>query len=191
MAEKLIKTTLEETSLDYIILRATGSLKCQFLGMNRRFSLGLFGPGDFYVIYELMQMVNQGILFFIPGSGTGRVMWTFIDDTVDAFMLSIQGGKPKGTYIIASDFGTKDFIYPSKDFFLAAPTTKEWLVALCQQMGRMQPMISIPIPVCKLVIGLIGPIMNLGKKKAFMYKSETIDRMEEGRLSGLIENLHF
>jgi len=45
---------------------------------------GIFGPGDDFVIFEMMQMVHHGILFFVPGSGDKHLTFIYIDDMVDA-----------------------------------------------------------------------------------------------------------
>jgi len=137
MAEKLVSEICPQNKIEYLTLRVTG----------------VYGPGDFYVIYEFMQMVNHGILFFSPGKADKRQSFTYIDDVVEAFVLAIDHGKPNNIYIICAD---------------DAPTTKEWVLLISKTLKRSTFLVQylhIPIPICKVVLNLMAPLMNMGKKK--------------------------
>jgi len=63
-----------------------------------------------------------------------------------------------------------------------APLTyKEWIIHLCALLGRSKPFIHLPFVIVKLATAMMGPIMNLGKKRLFMFKVDTVDRMSEHR----------
>jgi len=141
--ENLIK----ESGLPYLILRITG----------------IYGPRDTFVIYELMQMVNQGIMFFIPGNGKRKLSFSYVDDVVDALCLAATNGVVNSLYIIGCE----------------ALSFREWIDEIAEALGRAKPIIHLPIPLCKVVINIISPIMNFGKKRTFMYHSETLERMLE------------
>jgi len=111
-------------------------------------------------------MVNQGILFFIPGSGNRKLSFSYVDDIVDALMLAANNGKLQSTYIICS----------------GNLTVKEWIVTIAKNCGRLPPFIHLPMALCRPVIQIISPIMNLGKKRTFMYHTETLDRMLEDHI---------
>jgi len=63
MAEMLVQEEAPRLGVVPIILRPTGVL----------------GPGDFFTIFELMEMINSGLLCFIPGSGQAELMYTHVD----------------------------------------------------------------------------------------------------------------
>jgi len=143
-AEKLVK----ESQIPYVILRPTG----------------IYGPDDRFVIFELIEMVDMGIFFFIPGDGKARLAFTYVDDVASAFIIALSTKKINQTYIISSD---------------ESPTIEEWLVTIATALKRITPKIYLPMPLCKLGITVLRPIMNRGKRRTFMYEPETLDRMLE------------
>ena len=48
-------------------------------------------------------------------------------------------------------------------------------------LGRIQPFMKLPLAVVQITIALIGPIMNIGKSRVFMYHKNTVERMGEDR----------
>jgi len=137
--------------LPYVILRLTGVL----------------GPGDDFVSYELLQSISYGLFFFTP-RGDGQVMFTHIDDVVRGIMCAIPDSKNTlgHTYIICPD---------------NSKTYSETITFACHKLNRIPPFIKLPIPVIRVITQLVGPLLNLGKKKIFLFKPETIDRMGEDR----------
>lgn len=127
----------------------------------------MFSEKDFFIVYELVQMINQGILFFIPGDGKCRVMFTYLNDVIDALLTAMKSDRINRTYIIAAD---------------EAPTAEEWFREIALHVHRYPPRLKIPIAVCKPIIALIKPIMNLRKKRTFMYQESSLDRLAEGLL---------
>lgn len=55
----------------------------------------------------------------------------------------------------------------------------KWIREISKKLNRIQPFIHLPIPFIKLMLKLIKPIMNLKKKRKFMYEEQTIDKMNE------------
>jgi len=150
-AEKLVTEICGKTNTDYIIIRPCG----------------IYGPKDFFVYYELITMINQGLMFFYPqGASKYRVSFLYVDDVVDAFMLALTQGAPGSVYNLA----------PSN-----AETYADWISVISAEVGRVEPFMTLPMPIVKIVTSLLMPVMNLGKNRVFMYRPETIDRMQEDR----------
>lgn len=145
---------------------------------------GVLGPGDFFSIYELMHMVNRGLLCFIPGSGSAELMYTHVDGKLLPLMFNTQ------ILYSFSDIvqGISRSILSQKclnEIIILCPdealTYKEWIVHLSALLGRSKPFIHLPFFVVKLATALMAPVMNLGKKRLFMFKTYTVDRMAEHR----------
>jgi len=141
-----------QTGMKYAILRPTG----------------VFGPGDRFAGYELIKAVEWGLLFFVPGSGDLKLMFTHVDDVVEGIFccFSCGEGALKETYIIC----------PDRPLTLMA-----WLDVLSRELGRVKPFLHIPIPIVGLVMAALSPLLNIGKKRTFMFERETVRRMTEER----------
>jgi len=150
--EAIVRQISGKTGLKYVILRPTG----------------VFGPGDRFACYELIKSVEWGLLFFIPGSGTPKLMFTHVDDVVEGILccLSCDDEALNDTYIICPD---------------QPLTIKAWLDVLSRELGRMKPFFHIPIPVLEVGMVLLSPLLNIGKKKKFLFEKETMRRMKEER----------
>ena len=162
-AEERVKQFAEKSNIFSLILRPTG----------------IYGPGDRFTIWELQKMVEWGLLFFIPGSGNAKLMYTHIDDVVQSFLLSVALPKDRENSIREKNDGKfyETFIICPNDVL----TYKQWIVLLSQEMGRAVPFLHLPFPMVKLSTALLAPFMNLGKTRTFMYQPKTIDRMAENR----------
>ncbi|EGC33595.1 hypothetical protein DICPUDRAFT_154328 [Dictyostelium purpureum] len=160
IAEDHVRRFEERFGLDTIILRPTG----------------LFGKNDQFSMFELIQTVSYGILFFLPSFATGHCMYLHIDDFVQAIQLSLVKEKLATddtelphTYIITPDKGL---------------SYKEALIFLNEKLNRMKPRLRLPASICYPAVNLLGFIMyNLpNARKPFLLKTETLKRMEEDRL---------
>lgn len=172
IAEEVTQEICSQNKLDYITLRVSGRyiIIDYHAPYDTKCITGVYGPDDFFVIYELMKAVNDGVLFFIPGSGDKKLCFTFVDDVVDAFIASVSAGKPNNTYVIST---------------AEAPTIEQWITQLMKVCGRdnLLPFnIHLPIGLCRVVMQLIAPIFNIGKRRTFLYQAETVDRMSEGKI---------
>jgi len=150
-AEKIIKNISAKTGLKYVILRPTG----------------LYGLDDDFVINELIKVVDFGLFFFTPGDGKAKLMFTHVDDAVQAAALALTvPAALNNTFIICPD----DVL-----------SYHEWIVLLTGELRRTPPLFCLPMPVVKLAISLLGPLFNLGKSKIFLFKPKSCDRMLEDR----------
>jgi len=147
-AEQAIKET---NQLPYVILRATGVL----------------GPGDDFVMYELIQTVSYGLLFFTP-KNSGKVMFTHVHDIVAGIMCAIPHRRDilNKTYVLCPD---------------TYMTYAEAIHYVSQEVHRISPFMELPIPVIRTVTYLLGPPLNLFREKRFLFKTDSVDRMGEDR----------
>jgi nucleoside-diphosphate-sugar epimerase len=94
-AEKVVREESENLGLNHIILRPTGTVPDMAHNSRGRgayvvWRAGVLGPGDFFTIYELMEMINSGLLCFIPGSGQAQLMYTHVDG---AYRRALETGE--------------------------------------------------------------------------------------------------
>ncbi|KAK5583578.1 hypothetical protein RB653_005175 [Dictyostelium firmibasis] len=160
LAEDHVRRYEKKYGLDTIILRPTG----------------IFGKDDQFSIFELIQSVSYGILFFIPSFANGNIMYIHVDDFVQSIMLSIHkeklatddtDGLPH-TYIISPDKGL---------------TYKEAIIFLNEKLNRMKPRLKLPASICFPAIRVLGFFMYLfSSRKPFLFKAETLAAMEEDRI---------
>jgi len=128
---------------------------------------GTFGPGDDYMIPEFISMVNMGLFFFVPANANYCIMYTHVSDVVDGLLLCMLTPRANGnTYILCAD---------------KALTTRQWVELFCSKLGRIKPFITLPVPLVKAVLKLLGPLFNIGRRRTFMFETHTIDRMLEHR----------
>ncbi|KAL6071993.1 Epimerase domain-containing protein [Balamuthia mandrillaris] len=154
LAEQIVKELSDKHKLPHIILRPTGIL----------------GPHDEFAFYELVNMVNSGLLCFIPGDGTALLAFTHVEDVVEGIVRALLVEEKEEafnqTYILSVD---------------EAMTYAQWVRFLSHACGRFSPFLHVPLPLVKVVTALLAPVMNLGKARVFMYNTETVDRMKEHR----------
>ena len=154
LAENIIRKFSNEYNILSLILRPTG----------------IYGPNDRFTIWELQKMIEYGLLFFIPGSGCAKLMYTHINDVIDSFYLSILFNNNNNNNSITMN------ICPNN-----ALTYSEWIKLISKLLNRHEPIIHLPFPIVKFGTWILSFIMNIGKKRKFMYKPKTIDRMKEDR----------
>eukprot|EP01133_Synstelium_polycarpum_P002557 gene2557-2931_t len=157
-AEAVVRAATNDHGLDSIILRLPG----------------VYGKNDDFTMYELIQAISWGLIFFIPSFATGAVMYTHVDDAVHAIMLGIKK-KKKSTddQFLAHTYN----ITPDKGM-----TFRDILVFVNEKLNRMKPRLVLPGIIVTPVISALGKIMYLFKKKKFLYQSNTLIRMSEDRL---------
>ncbi|EFA82871.1 hypothetical protein PPL_03649 [Heterostelium album PN500] len=160
-AEDAVRQMERRYGLDTIILRITG----------------IYGKDDDFSVFEMIQAISYGLIFFIPSFATGSVMYTHIDDVVSSLLLAIRkkrtaldDTKPDHlpyTYVICPDKGM---------------SYRDVLIFINEKLNRMKPRLVLPGVIVQPVIGFVGKIFYLFKKKKFLYKSDTLIRMSEDRL---------
>ncbi|MFW9907132.1 MAG: NAD-dependent epimerase/dehydratase family protein [Candidatus Thorarchaeota archaeon] len=150
MAEEIIREITEDTNLPHIILRPTGIL----------------GEGDTYTIVELLETLNKGQIPIIPGDGNKHIMYTHIDDVVDAFVAAISSASALNNTII---------ICPDKPM-----SYNEVFSFLGESLGVKAPTRRVPISLAKAGIGLMSPIKNR-RHTTFLWHMKTIQSLDEER----------
>jgi dihydroflavonol-4-reductase len=149
-----------------------GSMHCVTLRLS-----GVYGPDDRFTIFELIEMINAGWMFFVPGSGNARLMYTHVDDAVAAIELAAIDAHRGG--------GGDDDDTPRYEVYNVCPDEAlsygQWIGVLCRLLGRAQPHFSLPLPLCASVIRALAPLMNLARRRTFMWQPYTIYRMGEHR----------
>ncbi len=150
MAEQTVRAITKDTGLNHIILRPTG----------------VMGEGDTYTALELIAALNNGEIPVLPGGGEKHIMYTHVDDVVEAFTSAITSSSAlNNTFIICPD----------------EPLTYNELIAfLGEKLGVDPPKRRIPTSVAKFGIGLLSPIKNR-RKTTFLWHRQTIQSMDEER----------
>jgi len=152
-AENVIREVKKKFDMfNYIILRPTG----------------IFGPQDDFALFEMMQLINYGLFFFMPGNGQGKLMFTYIDDIVSGINCAVTSPRSSlnNTYILCPD----EYL-----------TYGEYVAQIAQELGRTPPLFSLPFVTVKLLMGALGPILNFRKRRIFAAHPTTMDRMKEDR----------
>ncbi len=150
MAESAIREISKDTGLNHIILRPTG----------------VMGEGDTYTAMELIEAINNREVPVLPGDGERHLMYTHIDDVIEAFALAVTSNAAlNNTIIICPDAPMK---------------YKDLINFLGEKLGVKIPTRRVPTSVAKLGIGLLSPIKNR-RKNTFLWHMQTIQSMDEDR----------
>eukprot|EP01006_Ploeotia_vitrea_P036600 TRINITY_DN66040_c3_g1_i2.p1 TRINITY_DN66040_c3_g1~~TRINITY_DN66040_c3_g1_i2.p1 ORF type:complete len:386 (+),score=148.43 TRINITY_DN66040_c3_g1_i2:41-1198(+) len=146
-AEAAIKQLTRHTPMSYIILRPSG----------------LYGPGDFYACYQVMEAVWSGLLFFVPGTGKKRVMFTHIDDCVEAVMLAATSKLP------SEALNQTYNICPNESISFG-----ELIATMSRLLNRPYPYVHLPVGLTAAVIKRCAPILNRDKSRVFLYHEDMV-----------------
>ncbi|MFW9932880.1 MAG: NAD-dependent epimerase/dehydratase family protein, partial [Candidatus Thorarchaeota archaeon] len=84
MAEKAIREITRDTGLNHIILRPTG----------------VMGEGDNYTAMELIEAINNKEVPVLPGDGEKHIMYTHVDDVIEAFVLAVKSNAALNSTLI-------------------------------------------------------------------------------------------
>lgn len=131
---------------------------------------GIFGPGERFFFFEMMKMVASGIAFFSPSPMTGRLMFTHVEDIVQGLIICAVNPKAKGnTYHICPD---------------EAVTNRAIVETLADVLNCPRPVIFLSEGLGVVLMRLIAPIMNFGKRRVFIYHPKTVrDSMKDREYS--------
>jgi nucleoside-diphosphate-sugar epimerase len=135
------------SDIEYMILRPTG----------------LYGPGDRFAYYELLDMIHSGLLCFIPGSGKYRVMFTHVSDASHACRLAVEA--PSSSRAINNTF----IICPDQSMSFG-----ECITTYSRILNRPSPCLHLPVSLVAVLIALLAPIFNYGKQRIFMFSTNTL-----------------
>ncbi len=150
MAEDIVREITTDTGLSHVILRPTG----------------VMGEGDSYTAMELVQAINNREIPILPGDGQKHIMYTHVDDVVDAFVKAVTSKTAVNETLI---------ICPDEPL-----TYKELIQFLGEKLGVEPPKRRIPTSIAKIGIGLLSPIKNR-RKNTFLWHAKTIQSMDEDR----------
>lgn len=123
---------------------------------------GVFGPGERFFYFEFMNMVASGIAIVTPSPMSGKIMFTHVDDVVQGLMVCATHPKAVGgVFHICPDESISywHLVEVIADI-LEVPRPK---FALSQRFGE-------------IIIRIIAPLMNRGKKRVFVYHPRTVQR---------------
>lgn len=133
-------------ALDVVVLRPTG----------------VYGRGERFFFRELLEMAESGLSVVFPSPGTGQVMFTHVDDVVSAIILCMREQAAIGeTYNVCPDSGASYL---------------DIMRALNAAFQRPGPVATLRVPLGKLLVRAISPLMNFRKKRVFLYHPSTIER---------------
>ena len=150
IAEEAIREITKDTDLQHIILRPTG----------------VHGEGDRYTVLELLQALNNNEIPVLPGDGEKRIMYTHVDDVVDAFAAAVTSNSAINNTLI---------ICPDEPL-----TYNEAISFLGEKLGVKMPKRRVPTTLAKIGIGLLSPIKNRGRT-TFLWHMKTIESMDQDR----------
>lgn len=128
---------------------------------------GVFGPGERFFFFEKMKMVASGIAFFAPSPMTGRAMFTHIADVVEGLIICASH---------AEAVGETFYICPNESV-----TYREILDTLADALKCPRPFIFLRESIGVVLMKAISPILNLGKRRVFIYHPTTVKRSMENR----------
>lgn len=121
---------------------------------------GVFGPGERFFFYELMAMMASGLGLISPTPMTGRVTFTHITDVVDGILLcATSNGAVGETFNLCSD---------------ETVTYRELTDTILDTLRYPRPLIFLQPWVGVLMIRLVAPLMNWGKRRIFVFHPKTV-----------------
>lgn len=129
---------------------------------------GVYGPGERFFFYEFMQLVATGLTIVAPSPMDGRVVFTHIDDVVNGILTCVTHADAGGNvYNLCADDAVTYFD----------------IVQTCADILKYpKPAIFLKAPVGAVLIRLLAPIMNIGKKRIFVYHPKTVWESTQDRI---------
>lgn len=139
---------------------------------------GVFGPGERFLFFEFCGLVAMGLTIVGPSPMTGSVSFTHVDDVVSGLLLLSTHESARGIYHISAD---------------GSATYRELLGAISERMGRRKPILYLPLSLGKLLVCVLGPVMNWKKQRTFMWHQRTMDETVQCRVykNGRLKTLGF
>ncbi|MBY8996356.1 MAG: NAD-dependent epimerase/dehydratase family protein [Candidatus Thorarchaeota archaeon] len=151
LAERAIREITNETGLAHIILRPTG----------------VMGEGDFYVMYEVAQELNNGKVFVLPRNLSAQFMYTYVDDVVTGFVAALTPMVALNNTII---------LCPDEPM-----SWDEFVEVMTERLGVKPPRLRVPSILVKFVMALLSPFKNR-KKMTFFWHMKSVDMMHANRV---------
>ena len=151
LAERAIRDITSDTGLAHIILRPTG----------------VMGEGDLYVIYEVIQELNNGKVFALPRNLSTQFMYTHIDDVVSGFVAALTPMVCLNNTII---------LCPDEPI-----SWEEFVEVVTERLGVKPPRLRVPSIITKFGMALLSPFKNR-KRKTFFWHMKSVDMMHTTRV---------
>lgn len=150
LAESLIREITNSTGLPHVILRPTG----------------VMGEGDFYVVFEAIQALNECSWPAMPREDTKYIMFTHISDVVSGFMAALNSQSAiNNTIILCPD---------------APMNWRELVEFVCSYLGVNPPKLRVPTVLAKLGMGVLSLLKNRGKT-TFLWHAKSVQEMVKDR----------
>lgn len=135
-----------------VVREFSSQLQCCILRVT-----GVYGPGERFFFHEFAAMTESGLLLVTPGPLDGCLMMSHIEDVISAIKLALLRDEATNQcYIVAPD-----------DCY----SYKELARILAESFRRSPPMITVPLSVVKVIVRVLMPLLNYGKKRIFMIVS--------------------
>lgn len=141
-AEDLVNEYLEK--VDAVIARPTG----------------VYGPGERFYYWEMMNVVANGLAFVLPAEMTGKCVFVHVEDVVSALMTCALEEKAVG--------GT---------FFVCADEEVEYrkvVECMAETLGVWKPLGGIPVRFGVPIVRALEGLLNRGKQRKFMFMAKTV-----------------
>lgn len=131
---------------------------------------GVYGPGENYFFRELVCMIEAGLLCVSPGPMDGRIMFSHVDDVCRATLLVLEaleaGDKLSPVYNVVPDDSV---------------SYKDLVATIAPVVRRKPPTLSVPLKLAMGAMTVLGPIVNLGKRRVFMYHPKSLQKTVTSR----------
>lgn len=128
---------------------------------------GVIGPGERFFFYEFCSLVAMGLTVVGPTPMIGRLSCTHVDDAVSALLLLSTHKSARGVYHISAD---------------GSATYREYLETISERMACPKPILYLPLSIGKILVRVLGPIMNRKKRRTFMWQQRTMDETMQYRV---------
>jgi nucleoside-diphosphate-sugar epimerase len=150
-AETAIREISADTDLPHVILRPTG----------------VMGEGDFYVMYEVAEQLNEGKVFALPRDLSAQFMYIHIDDVVSGFVAALTPiSALNNTLILCPD---------------ESMSWEELLEVITERLGVKPPRLRVPKTLAKIGMAVLSPFKNR-KKMTFFWHTKSVDTMYTNRV---------
>jgi nucleoside-diphosphate-sugar epimerase len=155
LAESAIIEVCSETELNYIILRPTG----------------VFGEGDFYVMYEVIKELYEERIPALPSNLESKFMFAHVDDVVEGFVAAVDSQSAlNNTMILSPD----------------EPMSWSELVELITNHLQVKPpRLRVPRFLAKAGMVVLGPLRRRSAKigkHSFFWNPKAIDDIFSSRV---------
>lgn len=132
---------------------------------------GVYGPSENFFFREMISMIEAGLLFVSPGPMSGKVMFSHVDDVCRATLLSLQG-------LLSGQRVSAVYNVCPND----AVEYRELVDTIAVAVNRSPPIMEVPLSVATLAMGILGPLLNLGKRRVFMCHPDSLRKTTSTRV---------